>query len=115
MALSSFLIGGGRDDGDGGLLLNLARALDSTTLQRGLVLPCLAGCTSRCKVTDLEVHEDSLGVPFILIGGVDDEGDRRLLRRLNGALLLNYDVVEGTGHILQAVYIESTGSETDPR
>ena len=28
MALSSFLIGGGRDDGDGGLLLNLARALD---------------------------------------------------------------------------------------
>ena len=79
--------------------------------------PCLAGCTSRCKVTDLEleVHEDSLGVPFILIGGVDDDGDRRLLRRLNGALLLNYDVVEGTGHILQAVYIESTGSETDPR
>ena len=39
--------------------------------------------------------------------------DRRLLRRLTGALLLNYDVVEGTGHILQAVYIESTGSETD--
>ena len=27
MALSSFLIGGGRDDGDGGLLLHLAGAL----------------------------------------------------------------------------------------
>ena len=36
-----------------------------------------------------------LGVPFILIGGVKDNGDRGLLRRLAGSLLLNYDAAEG--------------------
>ena len=39
----------------------------------------------------------SIGVPFILIGGVNDNGDRGLLRRLAGELLLNYEADEGTG------------------
>ena len=56
MALSSFLIGGGRDNGDGGLLLHLAGALlldyyategIGSTLHRRLYF----------KVTGLEVHE----------------------------------------------------------
>ena len=42
----------------------------------------------------------SLGVRFILIGGVNDDGDRGLLRRLAGALLLNYDAAEGTGAVI---------------
>ena len=56
----------------------------------------------------------SLGVPFILIGGVNDDGDRGLIRRLAGAFLLNYDAVEGTGAVIPCrLYIESAGSETD--
>ena len=31
-----------------------------------------------------------------LIGGVNDNGDRGLLRRLAGSLLLNYSAAEGT-------------------
>ena len=42
----------------------------------------------------------SLGVPFILIGGVNNDGDRGLLRRLAGELLLNYDAAEGTGAVI---------------
>ena len=42
----------------------------------------------------------SLGVPFILIGGVNDDGDRGLLRWLAGKLLLNYDAAEGTGAVI---------------
>ena len=42
----------------------------------------------------------SLGVPFILIGGVNDDGDRGLLRWLAGELLLNYGAAEGTGAVI---------------
>ena len=42
----------------------------------------------------------SIGVPFILIGGVNGDGDRGLLRRLAGELLLNYDAAEGTGAVI---------------
>ena len=66
LALSPFLIGGGRDDG-----------------YRGATVPSGWGVSARvlrCK---------SLGVPFILIGGVNNDGDRGLLRRLAGELLLN--------------------------
>ena len=57
----------------------------------------------------------SLGVPFILIGGVNNDGDRGLIRRLTGVFLLNYDTVEGTGAIIipYRLYIESAYSETD--
>ena len=56
----------------------------------------------------------SLEVPFILIGGVNDDGDRRLIRRLTGAFLLNYDTVEGTGAVIPCrLYIKSACSETD--
>ena len=52
--------------------------------------------------------------PSILIGGVNDDGDRGLLRQLAGALLLDYDAVEGTGAVLPCrLYIKVTGSETD--
>ena len=39
-------------------------------------------------------------MPFILIGGVNNDGDRGLLRRLAGELLLNYDAAEGTGAVI---------------
>ena len=56
----------------------------------------------------------SLGVPFILISGVNDDWDRGLVRQLTGAFLLNYDTVEGTGAVVPCrLYIESAGSETD--
>ena len=55
LALSSFLIGGGRDDGDGGLLLNLARALDYYAAEGiGAALPRRL----YIKVTGLEVHKE---------------------------------------------------------
>ena len=42
----------------------------------------------------------SLGVPFILIGGVNDNRDRGLLCRLARSLLLNYGAAEGTDAVI---------------
>ena len=45
------------------------------------------------------------------VGGVNDEGDRELLRLLAGALLMDYDAVEGTGVVLPSrLYIEAAGA-----
>ena len=80
LALSSFLICGGRDDGYGGLLLHLAEEL----LLEYYVTEGIGAALPRrlyIKVTGLEVH--------------NDDGDRGLLRQLAGELLLNYEADEG--------------------
>ena len=85
LALSSFLICGGRDDGYGGLLLHLAGELLLVYYAAegiGAALPR----RFYIKVTGLEVH--------------NDDGDRGLLRRLAGELLLNYEADEGTGAVI---------------
>ena len=54
-----------------------------------------------------------MGVPFILIGGINDDADRGLIRRLIGVFLLNYDTVEVTGAVIPCrLYNESACSET---
>ena len=47
-------------------------------------------------------------MPFILIGGINDDADRGLIRRLIGVFLLNYDTVEVTGAVIPCrLYNES--------
>ena len=100
LALSSFLIGGGRGDGDGELLLHLTGALllDYYAAEGiGAVLPRRL-CT---KVTGLEVHKEFGSAKYHLSSlAASTTTETGGCYRLARALLLNYDAAEGTGAVI---------------